>query len=376
LALERRVILVLNVGSSTLKYALFEGRDNTSQIARGSIEHEKAGDCDSTLHGLLDDLEKESQLTRVSAIGHRVVHGGQRFRESVVIGSEVRRGLTELVSLAPDHLPLELRAIDTISRRLPQVVQIACFDTAFHRQMPTRARLFGVPRKLADAGVVRYGFHGLSCEYIVRTLRNAGELPRRTIIAHLGNGASLTALLDGVSIDTTMGMTPTGGLVMSKRSGDLDPGALLFMLRALGFSASDVESAVDKEGGLLGLSEHSSDVRALLAARATNTKASDALDVFTYQAKKYIGAYAAALGGLDLLVFTGGVGEHSPEMRGEICDDLDFLGIRVELSRNHINAETISSDRSGVRVLVMPTNEEAVIASHVNRLVGDQIRTA
>ncbi len=368
------MILVLNVGSSTLKYALYETSEPTREIARDKIEYAKAGDCDSAVRGLLDQLDERSQLDGVSAIGHRLVHGGERFRQPVVVDAEVRQALIELISLAPDHLPLELRAIDTISTRLPGALQIACFDTAFHRQLPTRARLFGLPRKVSEAGVVRYGFHGLSCEYIVGRLRNAGQLPRRTIVAHLGNGASLTALLDGVSIDTSMGMTPTGGLVMSKRSGDIDPGAILFMLRALGFSASEVESAVDKQGGLLGISEHSSDVRALLAARSTNPKAADAIDVFTYQARKYVGAYAAALGGLDLLVFTGGVGEHSAEIRREICDGLDFLGIGVDDSRNRSNAETISSDGARVRVAVIATNEEAAIANHVRRLVADPIR--
>ena len=368
------MILVLNVGSSTLKYALFDAVKN-NQVTRGTIEYAKAGDCESALKTLLDDLEKQSRLAQLSAVGHRLVHGGQRFRQSVVIDAEVRRGLIELISLAPDHLPMELRAIDTISQRLPEVTQVACFDTAFHQRMPTRARLFGVPRRLADGGVVRYGFHGLSYEYIVTSLRNEGRLPRRTIVAHLGNGASMAALLEGISIDTTMGMTPTGGLVMSKRSGDLDPGAILFMLRALGFSASDVESAVDKEGGLLGLSAYSSDVRTLLAGRSTNPQAADALNVFTYQAKKFIGAYAAALGGLDLLVFTGGVGEHSPEIRAEICDGLDFLGLRIDMARNRDNAETISTARSDVRVAVIPTNEEAMIANHVRTLLGVPART-
>lgn len=369
------MILVLNVGSSTLKYALFNTNADT-QVARGTIEYAKAGDCESALGVLLDDLQKQSRLAQITAIGHRLVHGGQRFREAVVIDADVRRAMIELITLAPDHLPLELRAIDVISTRLPKIVQIACFDTAFHRTMPTRARLLGVSRRLADAGVVRYGFHGLSYEYIVSTLREADTLPRRAIVAHLGNGASMVALLDGVSIDTSMGMTPTGGLVMGKRSGDLDPGVILFMLRALGFSTSDVESAVDKEGGLLGLSELSSDMRSLLAARSANENAAEALDVFVYQAKKYVGAYAAALGGLDLLVFTGGVGEHSSEIRAGICDALQFLGLEIEASRNLRNLETISTERSTVRVAVLPTNEEIMIARHVSRLLAQPVPMA
>ena len=363
------MILVLNVGSSTLKYALFEARDAGQQIARGTIEYGGKGDSESAAANLLDQLNEQAQLDGITAVGHRLVHGGRRFRDSVLIDGEVRQALIELIPLAPDHLPLELRAIDAIAKKMPHAIQIACFDTAFHRDMPTHARLMGVPRRLCDAGVVRYGFHGLSYEYIATTLRQRGELSPRTVIAHLGNGASLAALLDGISVDTTMGMTPTGGIVMSKRSGDLDPGAILFMQRALGFTVSDVQHAIDSEGGLLGISEQSSDVRTLLAARSTNAKAADALDLFTYQAKKYIGAYAAVLGGLDLLVFTGGVGEHSPQIRGEICDGLGFLGVEIDDSRNTTNAETISRDRARVRVAVMPTNEEAMIADHVSRLL-------
>ncbi|HJP59322.1 MAG TPA: acetate kinase, partial [Gemmatimonadaceae bacterium] len=216
----------------------------------------------------------------------------------------------------------------------------------------------------------RYGFHGLSYEYIVTTLQKQNRLPRRTIVAHLGNGASIAALLCGVSIDTTMGMTPMGGMVMSKRSGDIDPGALLYMMRALGLSTSDLEKTVGREAGLLGISELSSDVRTLLASRGTNAKAADAIDVFTYQARRFIGAYAAALGGLDLLVFTGGVGEHSAEIRAEICTGLEFLGIALDEERNQANAEIISAGPGAVRVAVMQTNEEAMIARDVQRALA------
>lgn len=374
MALERGLILVLNVGSSTLKYALFRARDG-GQVARDTIEYSRAADCGAAAERLLDDLESKSQLAQVVAVGHRLVHGGLQLCEPVAIDATVRQKLRALIALAPDHLPLELRAVDVVSKRRPECVQVACFDTAFHSRMPTRARLFGIPRKLSDAGVVRYGFHGLSYEYIVAALREAGPLPRRTIVAHLGNGASIAALLDGVSIDTTMGMTPTGGMVMSRRSGDLDPGALLFMMRALEFSPSDLEKAVGKEGGLLGISEHSSDVRTLLEARAGNSRATDAIDVFCYQARKFIGAYAAALDGLDLLVFTGGVGENSNQVRAQICEGLDFLGIEIDPARNSENAETISTGYSRVRVAVIGTNEEAMIARHVQGVLARQGRT-
>ena len=366
--MEQRLILVFNVGSSTLKYALFRD-DAEEQVARGAVEYSRSEDCGSAAAKVLDDLEHTSQLRDVVAVGHRLVHGGLRLCEPVVIDAAVRQELRALISLAPDHLPLELRAVDVVSNRLPECVQVACFDTAFHSRMPSRARLFGIPRKLSDAGVVRYGFHGLSYEYIVAALHDAGRLPARTIVAHLGNGASIAALLNGVSIDTTMGMTPTGGMVMSRRSGDLDPGALLFMMRALGFSSSDLEKAVDKEGGLLGISEHSSDVRTLLEARAGNSKAADAIDIFCYQARKFIGAYAAALNGLDLLVFTGGVGENSRQIRAQICEGLQFLGIEIDDTRNAKNAGTISTGASRVHIAVIKTNEEAMIARHVQGLL-------
>ena len=362
------MILVLNVGSSTVKYALFAENGSDEHLSRGSLEFKSEVDCDAATSRVLDELDSKSQLAEITAIGHRLVHGGTRFREAVVIDADVRAALRELISLAPNHLPLELRAVDAVSRRLPHLPQVACFDTAFHSSLPLPAKRFGLPRNLSENGVVRYGFHGLSYEYIVARLRKSGRLLPKTIVAHLGNGVSLVALLNGVSVDTTMGMTPTGGIVMSTRSGDLDPGAILFMLRALGFSVADVEKAVDREGGLLGISEYSADIRTLIAARATNHKAAEGLDVFSYQARKAIGAYAAALGGLDLLVFTGGVGEHSAVIRQDICNGLQFLGIELDEHRNRANAETISTDGCRVRVDVIATNEEAMIARHVRRV--------
>ncbi len=368
--MESRLILVFNVGSSTLKYALFRG-DADRQIARGAIEYSRPEDCGSAAARLLEELESKSQLGEIVAVGHRLVHGGLHLRQPVLIDATVRQELRTSIPLAPDHLPLELRVADVVSKHLPACPQVACFDTAFHSRMPSRSRLFGIPRKLSEEGIVRYGFHGLSCEYILHVLREAGRLPERIIVAHLGNGASITAIRDGVSIDTSMGMTPTGGMVMSRRSGDIDPGALLFMMRTLGFSAGDLEQAVDRGGGLLGISGHSSDVRTLLANRKTNSHAADAIDVFCYQAKKFIGAYATALNGLDLLVFTGGVGENAAEIRAQICEGLELLGVEFDGIRNGKSAETISTARSRVRVAVMRTNEEAMIARHVQDILAD-----
>jgi acetate kinase len=376
-------ILVLNVGSSTLKFGLFPATASDDPILRGIVEYSGArgGELrvtdaqgrqkdsrqlvvnrDSAAAELLNYLESNSLFESIRSVGHRLVHGGPKLHEPVRIDAGVRALLEEIIPLAPDHLPAELRAIDEVARRAPALAQVACFDTAFHSRMPAVARLFGLPRSLSDSGVVRYGFHGLSYEYVTDTLRRSGELPARTVVAHLGSGASITALLDGISIDTTMGFTPTGGLVMSTRSGDLDPGVMLYLLRSRGLSPTDLDVAVNDRGGLLGISESSSDVRDLLAAIPNDSRAEDAIGVFCYQAKKFIGAYAAALGGIDALVFTGGIGERSPEVRARICDQLEFLGIEVDPGLNRENASTISASQSKVRVRTLKTNEEAVIA--------------
>jgi acetate kinase len=280
--------------------------------------------------------------------------------------------LQNLIPLAPDHLPLELRAIDEISRQHPSLVQVACFDTAFHANLPPVSRLFGLPRDVSESGVVRYGFHGLSYEYVTTTLRERGELPTRTIVAHLGNGASIAAIRDGESIDTSMGMTPAGGFVMSTRSGDLDPGVLLYLARARGFSTGQLDDAINRRGGLLGISGSSGDMRKLLASSQADASAREAVDVFCYQVRKFIGAYAAALGGIDLLVFTGGIGEHSPEVRARICEQLDFLGITLESGLNDTDNAVISAARSRATVRVVKTDEEAMIARHVRHLLANR----
>ena len=384
-------ILVLNVGSSTLKFGLFRLVEGDEPLVRGVLEYsgpatshlrivdstgrhnaslDLAADRDSAAAELLQYLERKTLLETVQAVGHRLVHGGSVLREPVRINAEVRTLLEDIIPLAPDHLPTELRAIDEVSRLTPALAQVACFDTAFHSKMPIIARLFGLPRSLSDSGVVRYGFHGLSYEYVADTLRQRGELPARTIIAHLGSGASMAALLDGVCIDTTMGLTPTGGLVMSTRSGDLDPGVILYLMRSRGFSASDLDDAINRRGGLLGISESSSDVRDLLAASSKDSRADEAIGVFCYQSRKFIGAYCAALGGIDALVFTGGIGERSSEVRARICEKLEFMGIEVDPVLNRENASTISAPQSAVHIRTVKTNEEVMIARHVRKVVG------
>ena len=391
-------ILVINVGSSTLKFALFRVAGGDEPLLRGVLEYSGprgggggggGGEIritdgeghqedsrrlsvsrESATAGLLDYLKTTSRFDSIKSVGHRLVHGGPKLREPVRISEEIRRLLDDVIPLAPDHLPTELGAIDEVARVAPSLTQVACFDTAFHASLPTVARLFGLPRSLAASGVVRYGFHGLSYEYVADTLRQHGELPRRTIIAHLGSGASVTAILDGVSVDTTMGMTPTGGVVMGKRSGDLDPGVALYLLRSRGFSLTDLDEAVNHRGGLFGISELSSDVRELLRAAATDSRADDAIGTFCYQVRKVVGGYAAALGGIDALVFTAGIGERSPEIRARICDGCEFLGIEIDPKLNGENASTISTARSKVVIRIVKTNEEAMIARHARQTVA------
>ena len=382
---DERTILVLNVGSSTLKFGLFPLVEGDDALLHGVLEYsgpttgqlritktggrgesrQLAADRDSAAAQLLHYLKGESLFTSIQAVGHRLVHGGAKLREPVRIDADVRALLDEVIPLAPNHLPAELRAIDEVSRAAPSLVQVACFDTAFHGAMPSVARLFGLPRRLSDSGVVRYGFHGLSYEYVTEELRARGELPPRTVVAHLGNGASIAAVRDGVSVDTSMGMTPSGGLVMSTRSGDLDPGVMLYLLRSCGLSVSDLDDATNRRGGLLGISETSSDVRDLVAASANDSRARDAIDVFCYQVRKFIGAYAAVLGGIDALVFTGGIGEHSAVVRAGICEKLDFLGIRIDPRLNSSNAPIISSDEGEVVIRTVKTREEVMIARRV-----------
>jgi acetate kinase len=246
---------------------------------------------------------------------------------------------------------------------------VACFDTAFHREMPAVARWYGLPRRLAEEGVLRYGFHGLSYEYVTEKLRSTGALGRRTIVAHLGNGASMVALRDGASVDTSMGLTPAGGFVMGTRSGDLDPGVMLYLLRGRGASVAEVAEAVNVSGGLLGISGTSQDMRDLLARSAADPRAAEAVAIFCYQVKKFLGAYVAALGGLDTLAFTGGIGENASAIRERICESLECLGIRLDHERNDASAAVISADDAPVTVRIVKTNEELMIVRHTRRVL-------
>jgi acetate kinase len=279
-----------------------------------------------------------------------------------------------MIPLAPNHMPHEIAAIVAVRRRYRALPQVACFDTAFHRSMPRVAQMYALPRRYWDRGLVRFGFHGLSYEYIVselRTLTGDEAAGGRAVIAHLGNGASMAAVLRGKGVDTTMGFTPAGGLVMSSRTGDLDPGVIVHLLDREGVEPKDLNDLINKESWLLGVSTTSSDMKDLLAREASDERAADAVNLFCYQAKKWVGAFAAVLGGLDTLVFTAGVGEHAPEIRRRICRDLEHLGIRIDARRNERNAPVISTEDGPVTVRVIPTDEHRMIARHTERLLRE-----
>jgi acetate kinase len=365
--MNRPSFLTVNSGSSSIKFAIYQieelllsGKMDGARLraegpAGDPLTDQPAdlNDRPNAISRLFDWLQKDGYLEDIAGVGYRIVHGGPTYTEPVVIGEDVMGELRRIVALAPDHLPDQIAAIESIGKHLPSVPAVACFDTAFHRTMPRYAQLFGLPRGLIEEGVVRYGFHGLSYNYIVDELRKEGRLPERLIVAHLGNGASMAAIRDGQSIDTSMGLTPSGGFLMSNRSGDLDPGVILWMLREKKMTAEQVAAAVNEDGGLKGLSALSGDMRTL------EKESPRAVYVFCYQVKKFLGAYIAALGGLDMLVFTGGIGENSALVREWICSDLERLGIVMESGRSV----------GPVEVRVMKTNEELVIARAMAKLL-------
>ncbi|MBC8153129.1 MAG: acetate/propionate family kinase [Bacteroidetes bacterium] len=387
--------LILNSGSSSLKFALY--RVDTDQIRMSGkltrIGQPGAHFAVSTDSGprtepldlpdhaaagnwLFDWLAKQPGH-RLDAVGHRFVHGGTRYRSPRSVTPELLAGLRPLIPFAPDHLPAEICLVETISRRYPDVPQVVCFDTAFHQTLPDYARQLPLPRRFREAGLVRYGFHGLSCEYTLSQLDPA-TASGRVIVAHLGNGASMTAVLNGQSVDTTMGFTPTGGLMMGARTGDLDPGVLLYLLTDRRLDAPALSHLLNNESGLLGVSALSADMQALVEAAPANPRAAEAVRLFGYVAKKHLGALVAVLNGLDTLVFTGGIGENAPAIRADLCAQLDYLGITIDSVRNARNEPIISPDHSRVTVRVIPTNEELMIARHTRDLLStiDQLITA
>jgi acetate kinase len=387
-------VLTINGGSSSIKFVLYQigeplerrlygkidriglsGTNLTFKDPTGNQQDSRsiaAADHKSAANSLIDWLEEQKDFASVRAVGHRVVHGMKHTAPELVT-RELLDELHRLRPYDPDHLPREIELIEALRQRHPKLPQVACFDTAFHQTMPRVAKLLPIPRRFDAKGVQRYGFHGLSYAYLMEELARLGDPTAskgRVILAHLGNGASLAAVRDGKSIDTSMGFTPTAGLVMSTRSGDLDPGLAPYLAQTEKITSKQFYEMVNHESGLLGVSETSSDMRDLLDHEKQDVRAAEAVALFCYQAKKWMGAFAAALGGLDTLVFSAGIGENCPPVRARICDGLGFLGIELNEARNAENAAVISTDDSPATVRVIRTDEELMIARSVCRVLG------
>jgi acetate kinase len=392
-------ILTINGGSSSIKFAVFEAADPFRRIMDGGIERIGLPEATFVVKGLnqtdnfsrlvaapdhtvavgilMDWIEERSRRDALTAVGHRVVHGGPKYNKPQRITTEMVKELQQLQPFDPEHLPEELLLTEAFHRRFPDLPQVACFDTAFHHDLPRVARLLPIPRRYEEQGVRRYGFHGLSYAFLMGELTHlAGtEVAQgRVILAHLGNGASLAAVHNGKSMDTSMSFTPAAGVPMSTRSGDLDPGLIWYLASTEKMSAKQFNEMVNFQSGLLGVSETSSDMRDLLDNETKDVRAAEAVALFCYQVKKWIGAFAAALGGLDTLVFAGGIGEKAPVVRTRICDGLGFLGIELEEKRNAANEGVISTVASRAMVRVIHTDEEWMIANTVCSVLGIKIK--
>ena len=389
------VILVLNAGSSSLKFSAFEVEgDQLPLLLKGQIEglgtaprfvakDAQGAELGSKAWGegtglghdgavayLIDFLQEHRGSSKLVAVGHRVVHGGLAYKRAVRVDPGVTAALAKLSPLAPLHQPHNLKAIETVASLRPDLPQVACFDTAFHRAQPEVAQAFALPSSITERGVCRYGFHGLSYEYIADVLPQYD--PRaaagRTVVAHLGNGSSMCALVAGRSVGSTMGFTAVDGLPMGTRCGSLDPGVVLYLIDELGMDARAIEDLIYKKSGLLGVSGLSSDMRALLAS--DDVRARFAVDLFIYRLGRELGSLAAAAGGLDALVFTAGIGEHAPSIRERVCRDAAWLGVELDPAANRTGGPRISAPGSRVSVWVIPTNEELMIARNTSRFAG------
>ncbi len=388
-------VLAVNGGSSSTKFALFDVAAEIKVIFRGSVEgigtsagkltvkgpaaednfsgDMAAGNHRVAVKGLMDWLDGRVRNGHLAGVGHRVVHGGPRYAQPQRLTDRLLKDLAGLSRFDPEHLPEEIELAEAFHRRFKHLPQVACFDTAFHHDLPQVARLLPIPRRYEALGVRRYGFHGLSYSYLMRELARVagvGAAQGRVVLAHLGSGASLAAVHGGKPMDTSMSFTPTAGVPMGTRSGDLDPGLMWYLHSTEKMDGKSFNEMVNFKSGLLGMSETSSDIRDLLRARATDVRAAEAVDVFCYQVKKWIGGFAAALGGLETLVFAGGIGEHSAEIRAQICAGLEFLGIRLDKARNQGGGAVISAAGSSVCVRVMATDEERMIAEMVGAVLG------
>jgi acetate kinase len=383
---QSQIILCINSGSSSLKLALYRLADSEELLASGEIDRiglpggkikvrdgsgatlregpYQVSDHQRIIKAVFEALE-ELHLPQPVGVGHRIVHGGPHHASPEPVTPALIAALREVVPFAPLHLPSAIEAIEAVETNFPDLPQVACFDTAFHRTMPEIASRFPLHHELWDAGVRRYGFHGLSYEYIVSALGRQAN--GRVIIAHLGNGASIAAVRDGKSVDTTMGFTPTGGLMMGTRSGDLDPGLILYLLNAKHYDAAKLEQVVNQAAGLLGVSRITSDMRILGESR--DPRAALAREMFCHSVRKYVGAMAAVLDGVDTLVFTGGIGEHDAEVRSKVCGGLAYLGIQLDCDRNADHQDPISVANSRCAVRVIATNEDLVIARHTRAII-------
>jgi acetate kinase len=389
----KRHILCINSGSSSLKFAMYGLGESEELIVEGAVEriglpggwfwlkdthgkrladkHDDFPVHKDAVRTLFAVALEEHRMPEPDGVGHRLVHGGPNHMAPEKVTQELMHNLRSLIPLAPLHLPGELKGIDAIAEHYPDLSQVACFDTAFHGKMPEIAKLLPIVRSLRHEGIYRYGFHGLSYEYITSTLKEA--LRGRVIIAHLGNGASMAALKDGRPRDTTMGLTALGGLMMGTRSGDLDPGILLYLMDEKGYDARQLERLLHHRSGLLGVSGISSDMKTLLEKQTTEPHAAQAIELFCYTARKHIGALSTTLGGVDTLVFTGGIGERAAPVRWKICRDLEYLGIRLDPVKNEEHAAIISTENCQCTVRVIQTNEDLMIARHTgDLLLSDQ----
>jgi acetate kinase len=393
-----RCVLTLNSGSSSLKFAVFPvdggerallegkaeriGLDGSSFHAKDAagreVAHERQPlpDHAAALKRVLEFV-RDATPHKPVAVGHRLVRGGVQDQAPALVTPALVKRIRELIPYLPDHLPHQIAAIEAVTKFDPALEQVVTFDTAFHRTMPRVAQMYALPREFWDAGILRYGYHGLSYEYVIGELaRQAGDgvARGRVVIAHLGNGCSMAALREGRSVDTTMGFTPTGGLMMSSRSGDLDPEVILYLLQRRNLSVAQVSEIVNRKAGLVGVSGGSSDMRDLLARASIgphmDPHAEEAVNLFCYQARKFLGALAAVLGGIDALVFTAGIGENAPEVRRRICDGMGHLGLVLDQPANEAGAPVISAAGSPASVRVIPTNEELMIARHTIACIG------
>ena len=391
--IEKACILIINAGSSTIRFALYAADKTMTRLFHGKID--RIGLTDSVLTynvegenqkktlsihasdnkiasiSLMNWLKKQVEFASVKAVAHRVVHGMHHTAPEYVT-HELLDELRQIIPYDPDHLPNEIELIETFLQHYPALTQVVCFDTAFHTTMPRVAKLLPIPRRFDAKGIQRYGFHGISYSYLMEELtrvEGSKVAHGRVILAHLGNGASMAAVSNGKSIDTSMGFTPAGGLVMSSRTGDMDPGVAWYMMKSENLSPKQFNHLINHDSGLLGISEISSDMCDLLEQETNDFRAAEAVVLFCYQAKKWIGAFVAVLGGLDTLVFAGGIGENSPQIRSRICSGLQCFGIELDEKRNITNASVISTEKSRVKIHVKNTDEEWMMAKTVRQML-------